>query len=591
MARRIDRLVRVGILVSLSAALLLALSGVEGDAQGRGGGEWTTSGFDAQRSAWLPADARLTKEAVQKGEFAFLWKMPFENANRQLNSLTPPVLLDRLIGYRGFKSLAFFGGSDNRVFSIDTDLARPYWTTVLNYTAATGGQPPSSMDCPGGLIAMPSRRTVLARAAFGGGGGGGGRGGVRNGSAVGEPGKGAAVLSQAPPQPAGGREGRSDAAPAAQAGGAAGAAQAGGAAGAAQGRRRVPAPIGFGGVDPLFAVGGDGYIHTLYVSNGAHMEPPVRFLPPDTKPSALIWVDGVVYTTTTGECGAVPNALWAMDLTVPAGERKTISWKTGGAEIAGQSGLAFGTDGTIYVALGSAQKGPHSDSIVALDRDSLIPKDWFNSPGANFNATPIVVRHKDKDLIAATANDGRLYLLDSASLGGRDHKTPLAATSKFTGPGAGTALATFEDQGRRWILATASGTASEVKFTPNGPAPTGRIVAFTLADEGGTLSLAPGWQSRDLTSPLAPIVVNGMVIAASSGEYRGTQASLSSGQRALKSVPAVLYVLDAATGKTMWSSGTRITSFARGGLSAGGGQVYLVTYDNHLYAFGIPLER
>ncbi len=188
--------------MSLSAALLFALSGVEGHAQGRGGGEWTTSGFDAQRSGWLRADARLTKEAVQKGEFAFLWKMKFENASRQLNSLTPPVLLDRLIGYRGFKSLAFFGGSDDRVFSIDTDLARPYWTTVLNYTAATGGQPPSSMDCPGGLIAMPSRRTVLAPATPAGGGGGGGGGGVRNGSAVGEPGKGAAVLSQTPPQPA-----------------------------------------------------------------------------------------------------------------------------------------------------------------------------------------------------------------------------------------------------------------------------------------------------------------------------------------------------------------------------------------------------
>jgi outer membrane protein assembly factor BamB len=56
-------------------------------------------------------------------------------------------------------------------------------------------------------------------------------------------------------------------------------------------------------------------------------------------------------------------------------------------------------------------------------------------------------------------------------------------------------------------------------------------------------------------------------------------------------VPAVFYVLDSTTGKTIWNSGTKITSFARGGLSAGGGQVYLVTYDNQLYAFGIPLEH
>jgi hypothetical protein len=571
--REIQRLVRALILVSASAAFL--------HAQGRGAVEWTTSGFDAQRSGWLRADTRLTKDALQNGEFAFLWKMKVENASRQLHSLTPPVLLDRLIGYRGFKSLAFFGGSDDRVFAVDTDLARSYWTTVLNYTAATGGQPPSSMECPGGLIAMPSRRTALAPAAAEGGSGGGGRGGVRNGSAVGEPGKGAAVLSQAPPQRSGGP--------------AAGGPVGRGAEGPnAQGREGRVAPIGFGRVDPLFAVGGDGYIHSLYVSNGAHIEPPVPFLPPDAKPSALIWVDGVVYTTTSHECGAAPNALWAMDLTVPVNERKTLSWKTGGANVAGSSGLAFGTDGTIFVALGSAAAAVargHADAIVALDRETLKPKDWFTAPGADFNATPIVIRHKDKDLIAATANDGRLYLLDAGSLGGSDHKTPLVVTTKFTNAGAGTALATFEDQGGRWLLATASGPIGDVKFTANGPAPSGRVVAFKLLDEGGKLSLAPDWQSRDLTAPLAPIVVNGMVVAISSGEYRGTAPSLSAAQRAQRSVPAVLYMLDAVTGKTMWSSGTRITSFARGGLSAGGGQVYLVTYDNHLYAFGIPLEH
>jgi hypothetical protein len=562
------------VLVSASMAFL--------HAQGRGGSEWTTSGFDAQRSGWLRADARLTKAAVQRGEFEFLWKMPIANANRQLNSLTPPVLLDRLIGYRGFKSLAFFGGSDDRVFAVDTDLARPAWTAILNYSAPTGGRPSSSLDCPGGLIAMPSRRTALAPAAPAVGGAG--RGGVRNGSAVGEAGRGAAVLSQPSPQrpptgsgqaaggPPGGREGRG--APPAPAGG------------------RGPAPIGFGRVDPLFVVGSDGYIRTLYVSNGAESEPPLPFIPPDAKPSALIWVDGVVYVTTAGDCGAAPNGVWAMDLNLPVKERKTVSWKTGAANLAGASGLAFGTEGAIYVAVGTAATAAAiRDSIVALDRDTLTPTDWFTAPGADFNATPIVIRHKGKDLIAATANDGRLYLLDAASLGGSDHKTPLAVTAAFTDAGAGTALATFEDGSGRWIFATASGTTGDVKFTQNGEAPSGRVVAFKLADDSGRMSLEPAWQSRDLTSPLAPIVVDGMVFAVSSGEYRGGPASLTAAQRAQRSVPAVLYVLDAATGKTMWSSGSTITSFARGGLSAGGGQVYLVTHDNHLYAFGIPLEH
>lgn len=579
------QMTRVALVGMLAAAFMTLLH-----AQGRGGGEWTTSGLDAQRTAWLRADARLTQDAVQKGEFQFLWKMKFEHTTGQPNSLTAPVLLDRLIGYRGFKSLAFFGGADDRVFSIDTDLARPYWTTVLNYAAATGGQPPASWECPGGLVAMPSRRTALAPSAFGAGTGGGGRGGVRNGSAVGEPGKGAAVLSEPPPQRGGG---------AGAGGGRAGEGR-GGRAGAPSGRGaqpagRGPAPIGFGGVDPVFAMGSDGYLHTLLASNGADAEPPVPFLPPDTKPSALIWVDGVVFTTTSGECGGVPNAVWAMDLTAPQPERKPMSWKTGGASIAGSSGLAFGTDGTLYVAIGTAapraSSGGHADAIVALDRQTLKLKDWFTAPGADFNATPIVVRYKETDLIAATANDGRLYLLDSASLGGADHKTPLAVSGRFTAAGAGAGLATFEDQGTRWVLATAVGAASpDVTFTDNGLAPNGRIVAFRVVDEDGKVSLAPGWQSRDLSSPLAPIVVNGMVFAASSGEYPAATA-LTAAERAQRSLPAVLYVIDAASGMTMWSSGTTITSFARAGLSAGGGQVYLVTYDNHLYAFGIPMEH
>jgi outer membrane protein assembly factor BamB len=105
------------------------------------------------------------------------------------------------------------------------------------------------------------------------------------------------------------------------------------------------------------------------------------------------------------------------------------------------------------------------------------------------------------------------------------------------------------------------------------------------------VALVKGWQSRPIAAPLAPIVLNGIVFAAASGEYRGTEADLPAAERAKRSTPAVLYALDAATGKELWSSGTTITSFARAGLSAGGGQVYLVTYDNTLYAFGIPLEH
>ena len=116
-------------------------------------------------------------------------------------------------------------------------------------------------------------------------------------------------------------------------------------------------------------------------------------------------------------------------------------------------------------------------------------------------------------------------------------------------------------------------------------------MAFKASGEGDTLTAERVWESRPLVSPLAPIIVNGIVFAASSGKFQSSGAAMGAKERAERSTPAVLYALDAATGKELWTSGTAITSFARAGLSAGGGQVYVVTFDNTLYAFGIPMEH
>ncbi len=573
-----------------AAAVCVAASGAMLVAQGRGSSEWTTASFDAQRSAWLRSDARLTKDAILKKEFAFLWQARFENETRQMNALTEPIILDRLIGFRGFKALAFIGGSADRVFAIDTDLGKPYWTTHLNYTADTGGPPPSSPACPGGLTATPTRRTTLAPAAPGGTAAGRGRGG-RSGSAVGEPGRGAAVLSQAPQGRGAGGQGRGAAI-----------APAGPVAPPATPASPAVAPVAFGGVDPVYAVGSDGFLHTLRSSNGSDVETPVPFLPPSANGSSLVYIDGVVYASTSGECGAAPNGVWALDLTTK--ERKVATWKSGSAGVAGQRGVAFGPDGTLYASIGAppagapARPGGTSHSVVALDRKSLERKDWFTAEGADFNASPVVFRHKDRDLLAITANDGRLYLLDGTSLGGADHKTPLHVTASFSAPGAGTALATWEDEGTRWILTTAASAAGArptTAATPAGAAAApagGSVTAFKVVDQGGRPGLERVWTSRPLASPLAPIVVNGVVFAASSGAYTASsRAPLTAAERARRSTPAVLYALDAATGKEIWNSGRTIKSFARAGLSAGAGQVYVVTHDNTLYAFGIPMEH
>ena len=266
-----------------------------------------------------------------------------------------------------------------------------------------------------------------------------------------------------------------------------------------------------------------------------------------------------------------------------------MSWRTNGGNVAGTAGPTLGTDGTIFAAVGdgAAGSGAYSNSIVALEPKTLKLKDAFTQAGADFNTSPVIFRHKDKDLMAVSGNDGRLYLLDASSL-----KTPLFVTPKYSNAGATGGLATWENEGTRWILAPAVGGAQAgLKTAGNGPVTNGSIVAFKLVDEAGKLSLEPSWSSRDLVSPAAPLVFNGVVFALSTGESRPSNVNATAAARAKASVPAVLYALDPATGKEMWSSGKSITSFARGGLSAAAGQVYLVTFDNLLYAFGIEMEH
>ena len=115
--------------------------------------------------------------------------------------------------------------------------------------------------------------------------------------------------------------------------------------------------VPFGGVDPLWVVGSDGLLRSLRVTDGGQIDPPVPFLPPNARPSSVVYVDGLVYTSTSNGCGNVPNAVWGIDLLSP--EKKVAKWETGGANVAGLAGVALGTSGIVYAATG-AQPPEHA---------------------------------------------------------------------------------------------------------------------------------------------------------------------------------------------------------------------------------------
>lgn len=524
-----------------------------------------TSNGDAQRSAWVRSDAKISKESMSrsgsKPGFQFLWKLKLDNQPRQLNSLAPPSTLERLIGYRGFRMLGFVGGSSDKIFTIDTDLGRMEWEKKLVAKPSTDA---GTLACPGGMTTGVVRPTVASIPSSAAGGGGFGRSTPAK-SAVGEPGQGAVTLATVRPNPPGPPPGSQPPQPA----------------------RPNPAnpPGGQFGAGPflVYALSSDGMFHSLHLSNGADYEPPVKFLPPNANANGLIVVDNFAYVVTEGNCGGAANGVWALDLT----SKQVMTWK---GNVVGSAGPAFGGDGTIYVATGSGGESPNS--IVALDPRTLSVKGAYSAGGVGFSSTPVIFEYKGKTLLTATTKDGRVHLIDSANLSGALFTSPASSKASDFSPSA---LASWQDaSGVRWILAPTEGTqAADLGFkADNGAATKGAVVAWKIVEQSGAPTLQPGWASRDLVSPLTPTIINGVVFVTSSGEHRVNDAKVTAAQRARRSSRAVLYALDGMTGKELWNSGSTIASFARGGaLSGGVGQIYLGTYDGTIYAFGFPMEH
>ncbi len=476
-------------------------------AQGRGGGAWTTVGGDAQRTSSQRTDPKISVEALQKPEFQYLWKRKIDEGSARAQ-LTQPILLPNIIAYKGFKALAFVASSSGTVQSIDYELNRVFWTQRLARVAASA----ATAACP----SMPPALTKATAAALPSAGGRG------RGAGAGAGGRGAAP--QGPVMP-GGRD-----------------------AG-----------------DNVYAMAGDGMVHLMNPQVGTDQIPPIKFLAPGARVVGSILVDNFLYAATTGNCGSAANGVWALDI---LGEgRPVTSFETKGTGVAGSVAPTFGTDGTLYIAT-AAGESPLASTVVALEPKTLKQKDSFTAAAA-FTSAPIVVQHKGKDLVVAANKDGRLYVLDATALGGQDHKTPLLVGPAVEGASEATGLASWTDaDGTRWIAAAGR---------------TG-IVAFTLGGTTDVPEMQFKWRSAEITNPLTPLVMNGVVFAVAAGD--------AATGRSARGAAAVLHALDGATGKPLWSSGTTITAGAHGaGPSGGDSQVYVTADDGTLYAFGMPAER
>jgi outer membrane protein assembly factor BamB len=552
----------------LSIALLIAAAGAAFiHAQGRGGPEWTTSRSDAQRTGWMRADPRISVATMLKpgefGPFKFLWKLKLEHDPKALTALTQPVLLTNVVGFRGFKAIAYVATASQTVHAIDYDFGTPLWKYHINYSASPPPLVVGTSDCPLGMTAAPTRPTPITVAAAGRGGAGRGGG---SGGGVGEPGKGATTIAVAGQAGPGGTPPVAPVATAALSSGAVPGSAAAAAGNQPGGLPPAAARGGGGGggggpfvpgADAAYVVGTDGYLHALNIQNGWDNMTPALFLPANTRAIGLIVAtsdaDAVAYAATTNRCGSQPDAVWAMDLSSP--QQTVTAFKVDGAVIVGSDGPALGRDGTVYIAT-AAGTDAAANTLFSLAPKTLTVKARIRITNAGFTSSPLVFPWKGKDTVLV-AGAGKIYVIDPASMGG-----PLAISAALGTPApAVSALASWEDAtGARWVAARAAGG----------------VRAFKLTEQNGAAAFIAGWTSAPIPSALPPLVVNGVLFTASSGT---------------RAAPSVLYALDAATGKTLWTSGTTITTTIRGGLAAGQGNVYVPGADGTLYAFGFDIEK
>ena len=373
-----------------------------GWAQGRNVGfDWPATGADAQRTGWLRLDPNISATNLSKPGFEFLWREKLENAPRQSASLNQGVTMNGLIG---FTPASFVTGVVEQRVRVDNDTGYPYG--IGGSTIRFRRQPP---QCPGGVTGAAGRVVSLVRAplqlpvpATPGRGYRGGIGSAGEGVPMEIARRdGGAALRGASPIP--GRAWRR--------------------------RRCVRRPIR--GTDLRRVEQRNVARARPGLGNG--LERPAPFLPPNARFSDLTAIDGMLYTSTSRECGGVANGVWAIALDP---ENKTVARgrRTAAAPLAtSHSRQAAGCSWPSVPGTPSA--GGYANAIVALDTKTLQPVDWFTSSCRVCHDADVVDRGRKREIVAAATRDGRIFLLDAASLGGADHSTPalrstpLAATS------------------------------------------------------------------------------------------------------------------------------------------------------------------
>jgi outer membrane protein assembly factor BamB len=496
------------------------------------GADWLTDAGNPQRTNWQKDEKILAVDSVKN--MKLLWKLHLDNEPRQMHSLFPPLIVDRVNTSSGVKQIAIEAGVSDNIYAIDVEKGELLWKKhfTSTWTPPPAGGRGGGILCPGGITATP-----------------------------------------------------------------------------VVGSTETP------GRYTVYVASWDGMLHQLNVADGEDVAPPSSFMPPNGKPYGLNLWRNVIYTHTAQGCGGNPNVIYAYDLAT----KRVGTWGPSGGGMWGRAGPAISAEGVMYTGTGDGRWDPENgifgNGIVGVKQNretkALDLEDYYGPSNAEWlvkrdldmQVTPVIFNYKGRELMVDAGKECRMYLMDTQSIGGDDHRTPLYRSPllcnedvNFASAGIWGSLATWEDsKGTRWVLTPIWGAKHSTFKAPieHGPVKYGAIVAFKVEEKNSKLQLTPAWISRDMNRAEPPVVANGVVFAYGNGEdtdqaYPDVGLDDVSSRRIPGSTHAVLYALDAQTGKELWSSGDQITSWTHwSGLSVANGRVYLGTYASDLYCYGI----
>jgi hypothetical protein len=501
--------------------------------------DWPTFGHDPQRSGWASEETDLnTKNA---GDLELKWKVQVKNEPRSIFSLMPPVVASGVNTAQGKKTLVIVAGVSDSIFALDAENGATVWTRAFDTHVLPKDE--AFWLCPNSVNATPTID--------------------RNRGLV-------------------------------------------------------------------FAMAVDGRLYGLDLGTGEVAFGPAQLVAPFSKNWSLNLFEGSVLTSVSQGCGGQQSGFYSMDVRDAMHPliHDLLVTRGYGAGIWGRGGPVAGKNNKIYAATGDGEFDPEhgafGSSIIAASLPDLrvvdyyTPTDWNSLTREDLDissASPVWFAYKNHNLLAVGGKQGVVYLLDADALGAKDHHTPLFATPLLSNDerslqqeGIWGALSAWNDEeGQAWVYVPIWGPMSKraPRFpVTNGANPHGCIMAFKVkSDERSNgATLEPAWVSGDFKLPDPPVIANGVLFALATGEnpqqtrlgahdQNWKKNLLTDAEKAENTRNAVLYALDARTGRVLFQSGNSITDWVHfSGLAVADGRIYAVDHDSHVYCFALKAK-